>query len=247
MSEKTVTANTATRKANRILLLGAPGAGKGTVAKALVDRFGLTHLSTGDMLRAAVAAGTSVGKLAQGFMSAGNLVPDEVMVRIISERVQQADCRLADGTPRFLLDGFPRTMPQAAALDAEGLTPDLVLYLKVDDEVIVRRLSGRRSCPACGNPHHVEFAPPVVDHLCDRCNTPLVHRPDDHEGPIRRRLEAFKAMTGPLVERYAPMLASFDASQAPESVLKAVVHVLKGRVDALGLAQDREPGAAPGA
>lgn len=218
------------RQANRIILLGAPGAGKGTVAKALIDRFGLTHLSTGDMLRAAVAAGSDLGKLAQGFMSAGNLVPDEVMVKLISERVQGADCRLADGTPRFLLDGFPRTIPQAQALDDEGLTPDLVLFLDVDDEVIVRRLSGRRSCPSCGNPHHVEFAPPLVDNVCDRCSARLVHRPDDHEGPIRRRLEAFAAMTGPLVQRYAPMLERIDGNLTPESVFKAVVHILHGRI-----------------
>ncbi|MSP91054.1 MAG: nucleoside monophosphate kinase [Myxococcales bacterium] len=213
--------------ANRIVLLGGPGAGKGTVAKALIDRFGLQHLSTGDMLRAAVAAGTELGKLAQGFMSQGALVPDDVMVKLLSERVQQADCRLADGTPRFLLDGFPRTLPQAAALDREGLSPDLVVFLDVPDEIIVRRLVGRRTCPQCGNPHHVEFAPPVQDGLCDRCGTRLVHRPDDTEGAIRRRLDAFHAQTGPLVERYAHVLAHIDGNQPPETVQKSVSTTLR--------------------
>jgi adenylate kinase len=138
------------RVANRIILLGAPGAGKGTVAKALVDRFGLTHLSTGDMLRQAVAEGTELGKMAQGFMSKGALVPDDVMVKLISERVQKPDCRLADGTPRFLLDGFPRTIPQADALDAEGLSPDLVVYLAVEDDVIVRLPSSTISAIVAG-------------------------------------------------------------------------------------------------
>lgn len=217
------------RASNRIILLGAPGAGKGTVCKALVDLYGFTHLSTGDMLRAASAAGTEVGKLAQTFMSAGNLVPDEVMVRLISERVRQPDCQLSDGTPRFLLDGFPRTVPQADALDSEGLSPELVIFLAVDDEIIVRRLCGRRTCPACGNPHHIEFAAPRVAGHCDRCGTELVHRPDDQEGPIRRRLEAFAAMTGPLVARYASVLETIDGSQPPEAVMRSVQALLQGR------------------
>ena len=214
---------------NRIILLGAPGAGKGTVAKALVDRFAVMHLSTGDMLRAAVAAGTDVGKLAQTFMSAGALVPDEVIVRLLAERVKEPDCLGADGTTRFLLDGFPRTLPQADALDAAGLAPELVIYLQVEDEVIVRRLSGRRTCPACGNPHHVEFAIPKVAGHCDRCGTELVHRPDDFEAPIRRRLEAFAAQTGPLVGRYANVLETIDGNQAPDAVLRSVLAMLSKR------------------
>jgi len=232
------------RVANRIILLGAPGAGKGTVGKALVDRFGLVHLSTGDMLRAAVADGTAIGKLAQGFMVGGSLVPDEVMVGVIKERVQKADCRLADGTPRFLLDGYPRTIPQANALDAEGLSPDLVVYLKVDDDLVVRRLSGRRSCPACGNPHHIEFAPPVVNGKCDRCGADLVHRPDDFEGPIRKRLEVFAAQTGPLVQRYSSVMQTIDGNQLPEGVFKAVIHALAAwQADRSAIAQSAQAGA----
>jgi len=216
------------RVAHRIILLGAPGAGKGTVAKALVDRLGVTHLSTGDMLRVAVAEQTEVGKLAQGFMSQGSLVPDDVMVKLIGERVKRADCLLPNGTSRFLLDGFPRTLPQADALDAAGLFPDLVIHLKADDEVIVHRLAGRRTCPKCGNPHHVEFAPPKVQDQCDRCGTTLVHRPDDHEEPIRRRLEVFHGQAGPLVKRYGAELVTIDGNQKPDEVLRDVVAALSG-------------------
>lgn len=216
----------ASRGVHRIILLGAPGAGKGTVAKALVDRYGLTHLSTGDMLRAAVAAGTAVGLQAKGFMDAGNLVPDAVMVGLIAERVQASDCKQADGTIRFLLDGFPRTLPQADALDKGGLGPDLVLHLHVPDAVILRRLTGRRSCPTCGNVHHIDFAPPKQDGVCDRCGGALVHRPDDQETAIRRRLDVFAAQTQPLVARYGALVATVDGDQAPDTVLAAVVAIM---------------------
>jgi len=214
---------------HRIILLGAPGAGKGTVAKALVDSYGLTHLSTGDMLRAAVAAGTAVGLQAKSYMDAGNLVPDAVMVGLIAERVQQSDCKQPDGTVRFLLDGFPRTLPQADALDSGGLGPDLVLHLAVRDEVIVRRLTGRRSCPSCGNVHHVDFAAPKTAGICDRCGGTLVHRPDDQETAIRRRLEVFAAQTQPLVERYGPLVATVGGEQSPQAVLADVVAVMQSR------------------
>lgn len=216
-----------TRTAQKIILVGAPGAGKGTVAKGLVDRFGLTHLSTGDMLRAAVAAGTQVGILAKTFMDKGALVPDDVMVQLIQERVQAADCRSADGAPRFMLDGFPRTLPQADALQSQGLAPDLVIFLDVPAEAIVRRLSGRRTCPACGNVHHVEFAPPTIAGKCDRCGAELVHRSDDHEATIRKRLDAFTVQTSPLVQRYGAVMEKVDGNQAPQAVLKAVVAVMR--------------------
>lgn len=215
--------------ANRIILLGAPGAGKGTVAKELVARFGLSHLSTGDMLRAAVSAGTQLGLQAKSFMDAGALVPDELMVGLIADRVQQADCKGADGVVRFLLDGFPRTLPQADALDGGQLGPDLVVYLKVDDGVLVERLCGRRSCPKCGSPYHIKFAPPKQAGICDRCGTALVHRSDDQETAIRKRLEAFKQQTGPLVGRYASCLVTIDGGESPANVLAQVVRVLDDR------------------
>lgn len=215
------------RAAQKIILVGAPGAGKGTVAKGLVDRFGLTHLSTGDMLRAASAAGTQVGLLAKTYMDQGALVPDEVMVKLIAERVQEPDCRMPDGSPRFLLDGFPRTLPQADSLQSEGLAPDLVLFLDVPNEAIVRRLCGRRSCPACGNSHHVEFGPPTVEGRCDRCGAELVHRVDDQEATIRKRLAAFEAQTSPLIARYGAVMEKLDASETPQAVLKAAVALLR--------------------
>ena len=208
---------------NRLMLLGAPGAGKGTVAKGLVQRLGYTHLSTGDMLRAAVVAGTETGKLAKGFMEAGQLVPDDVIIRLIDDRTAEADCKAAGGAARFMLDGFPRTLPQADALDASGLGPECVVYLAVDDEIIVGRLTGRRSCPGCGAPYHIEFQPPKVEGVCDACGTALVHRADDHEGPIRQRLEAYANLTAPLVERYADRLVKIDGTQAPATVLEAAV------------------------
>lgn len=215
------------RGPEKIILVGPPGAGKGTVAKSLVDRFALTHLSTGDMLRAAASEGTPVGLLAKSYMDRGALVPDDVMVNLINERVQQADCRGEQGRPRFLLDGFPRTLPQADALQAGGLAPDLVIFLDLPNEQVVRRLCGRRSCPACGHAHHVEFAPPTVEGVCDRCGAQLVHRSDDQESTIRKRLDAFAAQTSPLVQRYGAVIERIDAAPAPEVVLKAVIAVLR--------------------
>ncbi len=212
-----------------MILLGAPGAGKGTVAKGLVDHVGVTHLSTGDMLRAAVKAGTEVGKQAQSFMDRGALVPDEVMVALIAERVSQDDCLSESGANRFLLDGFPRTLPQADALDERGLGPQAVIYLDVPTDIIVRRLTGRRSCPDCGTPFHVDFKPPKADGVCDVCEGTLVHRADDQEGPIRKRLDTYTAQTAPLVQRYADVLLTIDGNQAPGAVLEAVLAAVTGR------------------
>lgn len=209
--------------ANRLMLLGAPGAGKGTVAKGLSSRLGYTHLSTGDMLRAAVAAGTETGLVARGFMDGGGLVPDAIMVKLIDERTAQSDCKDASGAARFMLDGFPRTLPQANALEASGLGPEKVLFLAVPDALIIERLTGRRSCPSCGTPFHVAFQPPKVEGICDVCSTALVHRADDHEGPIRKRLEAYTAQTAPLVAHYAGRVVKIDGTKAPADVLQAAV------------------------
>jgi adenylate kinase len=216
--------------ANRVMLLGAPGAGKGTVAKGLSDRFGLTHVSTGDMLRKAVAAGSELGREVQSILAAGHLVPDETMIKLLRDRVQEADCRRPDGTPRFLLDGFPRTSGQAEALLRNGLAPEVVIYLEVEDDVIVRRLCGRRTCPGCGNPHHVDFAPPAVSGVCDRCGVELVQRPDDQEEPIRRRLAVFGSQTELLVEWYGDRIERVDGSLPADVVLATVVERLSGTV-----------------
>ncbi len=211
----------------RLILLGPPGAGKGTVAKGLVAHLSVPHLSTGDMLRAAVSAGSAVGKRVAEFMTGGQLVPDELMVELLLERVQQADCVGPDGTTRFMLDGFPRTLPQADALDAGGLRPEVVVYIKVPDTVVVERLTGRRSCPGCGAPYHVAFRPPKQEGVCDACGTALIHRADDSEGPIRKRLAVFQAQTAPLEQRYADVLLAVDGNQAPGAVLEAVLAGLK--------------------
>jgi adenylate kinase len=215
-------------KANRIILLGGPGAGKGTVASAVVERFGLPHLSTGDILRSAVRAGTEVGRVAKGWMEAGRLVPDEVIIGVLRERVDQADCRDERGDVRYLLDGFPRTLPQADALDAEiSLRPEAVVYLAVPDDVIVRRLTGRRTCPSCGASYHVDFAPPRREGECDRCTGRLIIRADDEEKTIRQRLETFHQQTAPLCDRYAPIVIEIDGSGSPAAVQARVVAALE--------------------
>ncbi len=211
---------------HKLMLLGAPGAGKGTVAKGLVANLGIAHLSTGDMLRAAVTAGTEVGKLAKGFMDAGQLVPDDVMVALIGERTAEADCKGPGGTARFLLDGFPRTLPQADALDAGGLAPEIVIYVDVPEGDLLSRLTGRRSCPSCGAPFHVDFQPPKAAGVCDACGTALVHRTDDQEGAIRKRLAAYSAQTAPLVKRYGDIVVRIDGTQRPAAVLQDVLSAI---------------------
>ena len=186
----------------RLILLGAPGAGKGTQAQRLVDTLGLVQLSTGDMLRGAVAAGTPVGLRAKPIMEAGRLVPDEVMIDIISERLDQPD--VAGG---FILDGFPRTLNQADALDAllreKNLPLDGVILLQVDDDALVDRVSGRFTCPKCGEVYHDTTKPPKVPGVCDRCgSTEFRRRPDDNAETMRTRLRAYYRETAPLVGYY---------------------------------------------
>jgi len=180
----------------RIIFIGPPGAGKGTQAARLVERYGILHLSTGDMLRAAVAAGTEIGKLADGYMKAGALVPDEVIIGVVRERLEQPDA--AKGV---LLDGFPRTVPQAAALDATlaeaGMGIDHVLLLEVPDELIVDRIVHRRSDPQTGRIYHLRYDPPPAE-IADR----LVHRADDREEAVVKRLSTYHAQTAPIVPYY---------------------------------------------
>jgi adenylate kinase len=214
-----------------VVLLGAPGAGKGTQAQKIKDAFGLPHISTGDILRAAVAAGTKVGLEAKSYMDRGALVPDEVVVAIVADRITQDDC--AKG---WLLDGFPRTIAQAEALDAtisqRGLPPiDVVVYLKVDADTVVERLSGRRVCPntACGAAFHVKFMPPKVEGTCDRCGGEIIQRADDMPETVKKRLETYEAQTASLVDRYrkAGSLQEVAAVGAPDEVGAKVVGVLE--------------------
>jgi adenylate kinase len=184
-----------------IILLGPPGAGKGTQAKKISVDFSIPQISTGDMLREAVKNGTEMGKKAKAFMDAGGLVPDEVVIGIVKDRLQAPDC--AKG---FILDGFPRTIPQAEALDR--VTKDLkkevkvVLSLEVDEKELMERLCGRRTCTGCGAMYHVNFNRPKVEGKCDKCGTALIQRDDDKEETINARLVNYKKMTEPLLQYY---------------------------------------------
>ncbi|HEY3353302.1 MAG TPA: adenylate kinase [Polyangia bacterium] len=183
------------------ILLGAPGAGKGTQAQRLIDTYRLPQISTGDMLREAKRAGTALGKQAAGYMDRGALVPDELVIGLIAERLDQPDAQQG-----FILDGFPRTVPQAEALGQvlaeRGRQLTRVVAIEVPEAVLVPRLTGRRSCPKCGAPYHVMFKPPVKEGLCDVDGTALVQRADDTEVTVRARLETYRNQTAPLIAYY---------------------------------------------
>ena len=181
-----------------IILLGAPGAGKGTQAEVICDRLQIPTISTGNIIREALKSGTEMGLKAKSFMEAGQLVPDEVVIGIIKERLAKDDCQKG-----FILDGFPRTIPQAEALDKMGIVIDKVIDIEVKDEAIVKRMSGRRVCEKCGASYHVEYKKPAVDGVCDRCAGTLVQRKDDHPDTVNARLEVYHKETEPLKDYYA--------------------------------------------
>ena len=202
-----------------LILLGPPGAGKGTQAERLVEDFDLPYYATGDILRRAVKEGTEIGRQAKEYMDRGDLVPDEVICGVIVERIDSPEA--LDG---FLLDGFPRTLPQAEALE-QALEPlgrrlTAVLSIDVDDEEVVRRLSGRRVCEKNGHPYHVDFDPPKNPGFCDQDGSPLIQRDDDREETIKHRLDVFHDQTEPLVEHYEGkgLLRRFDGSRSPDEV-----------------------------
>ncbi len=182
----------------RLILLGAPGAGKGTQATFICQKYGIPQISTGDMLRAAVKAGTPLGMEAKKVMDAGALVSDDLIINLVRERIAQPDC--AQG---FLFDGFPRTIPQADAMKAAGVKLDYVLEIDVPFEAIIERMSGRRSHPASGRTYHVKFNPPKVEGKDDVTGEPLIQREDDKEETVRKRLEVYSAQTRPLVDYYS--------------------------------------------
>jgi adenylate kinase len=196
----------------RILLLGLPGAGKGTQAQFLTRKYGIPQISTGDMLRTAIMSGTTLGKEAKGYMDRGALVPDPLVIELVKERIKQPDA--AGG---FIIDGFPRTLAQAEALRAAGLDIDYVVDFNVDDEEVLKRMSGRRVHPGSGRTYHVAFNPPKVPDHDDVTGEPLVQRPDDNEQTVRTRIDTYHAQTKPLVKYYLDWSATGDA-RAPQYV-----------------------------
>lgn len=200
-----------------IVLLGPPGVGKGTQAVRLVDELGAEHVSTGDLLRAARREGTKLGQLAQGYMDRGELVPDDLILDLVRDHLSGVD---ADRD--VLFDGFPRTTDQAAgldtALDATGRKVDAVVLFEAPDETLIKRLSGRRSCPDCGAVYNTYFSPPAVEGVCDRCGGTLVHRADDEPETVKRRLEVYLEQTAPLVGFYERHDAALSRIRADRSV-----------------------------
>ena len=196
----------------RLILLGGPGAGKGTQARFITEKFGIPQISTGDMLRAAVKEGTRLGLEAKKYMDAGQLVPDDVIIGLVKERIKEPDCEKG-----FLFDGFPRTIPQAEAMKEAGVKIDYVVEIAVPDEEIIKRMSGRRVHLPSGRTYHIIYNPPKVEGKDDVTGEPLVQREDDKEETVRKRLEVYHAQTEPLVEFYKNWEASGDPN-APKYV-----------------------------
>ncbi len=196
----------------RLILLGGPGAGKGTQANFIKEKYGIPQISTGDMLRAAVKAGTELGKKAKEVMDAGQLVPDDVIIGLVKERIKEPDCEKG-----FLFDGFPRTIPQADAMKEAGVAIDAVVDIDVPDEEIIKRMSGRRVHLASGRTYHVVFNPPKEEGKDDVTGEPLIQRDDDKEETVRKRLDVYHSQTEPLIDYYKKWEASGD-SAAPKYI-----------------------------
>lgn len=211
----------------KIIMLGAPGAGKGTQAKQIAEKYSIPHISTGDIFRANIKQGTELGKKAKTYMDQGLLVPDELTCDLVMDRIQQEDCKNG-----FVLDGFPRTIPQAEALDAAltkiGQKMDFAIDVDVPDENIINRMSGRRACLNCGATYHIISIPPKKEGVCDTCGNELVLREDDKPETVKKRLDVYHAQTQPLIEYYTKqgILKSVDGTQPMEDVFAAIVTVL---------------------
>lgn len=211
----------------KIIMLGAPGAGKGTQAKMIADKYSVPHVSTGDIFRANIKNGTELGMEAKKYMDQGLLVPDELTVKILLDRVAQEDCRNG-----YVLDGFPRTIPQAEVLDNEltklGETIDFAIDVNVPDENIINRMSGRRACLACGATYHIAHVPPKQEGICDRCGKELVLRDDDKPETVKNRLEIYHEQTQPLIDFYTKkgVLKTVDGTVPMNEVFEAIVAIL---------------------
>jgi adenylate kinase len=208
-------------------MLGAPGAGKGTQAKMLADKYGYPHISTGDIFRANIKNGTELGKKAKEYMDQGLLVPDELVCDLVVDRVKQDDCK--EG---YILDGFPRTIPQAESLDAAlsaiGEKIDYAVNVEVPDENIVKRMSGRRACVACGATYHIVHIPTKVEGICDRCGSELILRDDDKPETVTKRLNVYHEQTQPLIDYYTDkkVLVEVDGTKDMNEVFEAIVEIL---------------------
>lgn len=211
----------------KIIMLGAPGAGKGTQAKKIADKYGIPHISTGDIFRANIKGGTELGMKAKSYIDQGQLVPDDVTIGMLLERISETDC--AGG---YVLDGFPRTIPQAEsltkALEDRGEKVEYAIDVDVPDDEIVSRISGRRACLTCGATYHVATIPPKVEGICDACGEGLVLREDDKPETVQKRLEVYHSQTQPLIEYYkrAGMLVSVDGTKGLNSVFEDISNVL---------------------
>jgi len=211
----------------RIVLLGAPGAGKGTQAKKLIEKYGMPQISTGDLLRAAVGAGTPLGKEAKSYMDKGELVPDRVVLGMVEERLKQDDCKKG-----YILDGFPRNTAQAEALDKmlASLNMQLTAALSVDVpfEDLMKRLTGRRTCKACGQMYNMYFKPPAKEGVCDKCSGELFQRDDDKEATIKKRLEVYNAQTAPLIDYYGKkgIVKTVSGTGSIDDIFKKVTEAL---------------------
>lgn len=211
----------------KIIMLGAPGAGKGTQAKKIAEKYAIPHISTGDIFRANIKNGTELGQKAKTYMDQGLLVPDELVVDLVVDRVQQEDC--ANG---YVLDGFPRTIPQAESLDKAlasfGESIDYAINVEVPDENIVNRMSGRRACVGCGATYHLEFAPTKVENICDTCGGELILREDDQPETVLKRLKVYHDQTQPLIDYYTAknVLVEVDGTVDINDVFQAIVTIL---------------------
>jgi len=210
----------------RIIFIGPPGAGKGTQAQFICEHFGIPQISTGDMLRAAVGAGTELGQQAKAIMESGGLVSDDIIIALVKERLQQKDC--LNGC---LFDGFPRTIPQAQAMVDEGIGIDHVLEITVSDEEIIKRLSGRRVHPGSGRIYHIDYSPPLRPDIDDESGEPLMQREDDHEDTVRKRLNVYHEQTRPLVNFYRALDAvqyhQLDGVGAVDDITRHIMGVLR--------------------
>ena len=208
----------------KIILLGAPGAGKGTQAEVICNRYNIPAISTGNIIREALKTGTEMGLKAKSYMESGALVPDEVVIGIIKERIVKVDCK--DG---FILDGFPRTIPQAEALDKMGIVIDKVIDIEVPDEKIINRMSGRRVCEKCGASYHLEYKKPKVEGICDACSGTLIQRKDDHPDTVKSRLDVYHSETEPLKDYYEKQgkLTVVEGQEEIEDTTRLLIEALE--------------------